>query len=239
MTELISGRLRRRVREQGSAPLITYYDLGTSERTELSGVTFANWADKTANLLVDELGVDQGDRLELAVAVSHPGHWVTLAWAFACWQVGVTLTVGHAAGARVIVCGPDWPAYEGSVELVTCSLHPLGLGFSEPLPAGVLDYGLEVRAQPDAYAAAPQSGLAPAWHDAEHRLSQADLVAVPPAAGERWLVRPGDPWATVRAALVDPLVSGGSSVVVAGPADPDRLARISADERVTTLGAAG
>ncbi|WP_255400045.1 TIGR03089 family protein, partial [Mycobacterium sp. 1482292.6] len=37
-------------------PRITYYDDATGERIELSGVTLANWAAKTANLLRDELG---------------------------------------------------------------------------------------------------------------------------------------------------------------------------------------
>lgn len=240
MAELIGDRLRRRVREQGSAPLITYYDLDSGARTELSAVTFGNWTDKTANLAVDELMLDQGDRVELAVAVSHPGHWVTLAWALACWQIGVTVTVGRPAGARVVVCGPDWRNHQSSVELVACSLHPLGLGFAETLPPGVLDYSLEVRGQPDAYAAVRQSGLAPAWHDDERVLTQADLVDAGPASAQRRLVRPGDPWDTVSAALVGPLLDGGSSVVVAGPADPARLARIRADERVSsTSGAVG
>ena len=55
MSELITGRLRRWIRDRGSEPLITYYDLVSGERTELSGVSFANWVDKTSNLLVDEL----------------------------------------------------------------------------------------------------------------------------------------------------------------------------------------
>ena len=55
MSELISGRLRRWVRDHGASPLVTYYDPGRAERVELSGVSFANWVDKTSNLLVDEL----------------------------------------------------------------------------------------------------------------------------------------------------------------------------------------
>ena len=60
MTELISGRLRRWVRDQGASPLFTYYDPGGGERIELSGVSFANWVDKTSNLLVEELDVQPG-----------------------------------------------------------------------------------------------------------------------------------------------------------------------------------
>ena len=39
----------------------------------------------------------------------------------------------------------------------------------------------------------------------------------------------------MAAALVEPLLGGGSTVVVAGPDDPERLARISADGRVGTF----
>lgn len=239
MSELISGRLKRRIRDQGSAPLITYYDLVTGSRTEMSAITFGNWADKTSNLLVDELMLDEGDTVDLAVARTDPGHWVTLAWVMACWQVGLTVTVGHPSSARLVVSGPDWSPYGGAVELVACSLHPLGLGFTATLPPGVVDFALEVRGQPDAYAATPQSGLAAAWHDDDRQLTQADLVASVPTPGRRRLVRPSDPWTTVSTALLEPLLTGGSTVVVAGPQvtgpnEADRIARIASDERVTS-----
>ena len=35
-------------------PVVTFYDRATGERVELSGLTFENWAAKTANLLRDE-----------------------------------------------------------------------------------------------------------------------------------------------------------------------------------------
>ena len=105
MSELISGRLRRWVAERGGSPLVTYYDLGTGERTELSGVSMANWVDKTSNLLADELGVEPGDQVDLAVAERNPGHWVTLVWQLACWQVGAAVTVGHERAATVQVVG--------------------------------------------------------------------------------------------------------------------------------------
>src|SRR6478735_8186016 len=83
VSELISARLRRWVRDRGSAPLLTYYDVGSGERTELSGISLSNWVAKTGNLLVDELMVDAGDQVELALSVGHPGHWVTLVWELA------------------------------------------------------------------------------------------------------------------------------------------------------------
>ncbi len=59
-------------------PRITYYDDATGERIELSTVTLANWAAKTANLLRDELGAGPGSR----VAVLLPAHWQTAAVLF-------------------------------------------------------------------------------------------------------------------------------------------------------------
>ncbi|HKV19317.1 MAG TPA: TIGR03089 family protein, partial [Mycobacterium sp.] len=56
-------------------PRITYYDDAKGERIELSTVTLANWAAKTANLLRDELGAGPGSR----VAVLLPAHWQTAA----------------------------------------------------------------------------------------------------------------------------------------------------------------
>lgn len=231
MSELINARLRRRVREQGSAPMITYYDLDSGERTELSGVTFANWVDKTSNLLVDELMIDLGDRVELAVVQTHPGHWVSLVWELACWQVGAIVTLRQSSSARLIVCGPDWAAYPGVDDLVACSLHPLGLGFAQPPPGGIVDYALEVRGQPDVSAAAPQSATALAWLDPDRQLTQADLVEATAMPAGRRLVRPTDPWTTARAALVTPLLTGGSAVVGAGTANAERWHRIAETER--------
>jgi uncharacterized protein (TIGR03089 family) len=231
MTELISGRLRRWVRDRGSSPLLTYYDPARGERVELSGVSAANWVAKTSNLLVEELDVEPGDAVDLTLAKAHPGHWVSLVWVLACWQVGAVVTVDQT-GATVAVLGPDDPAEAARAETVlVCSLHPLGLPLPGPPPPSTLDYALEVRSQPDEHAALPQSGLSLAWRDRERQLTQADLIA---AAGssDRRLVRPAEPWATVRTALVEPLLGGGSTVVVAGPVDAERLAEIAAQERV-------
>jgi uncharacterized protein (TIGR03089 family) len=235
MSELISGRLRRWVRDQGASPLVTYYDPDRGERVELSGVSLANWVAKTSNLLVDELDVEPGDAVELTVAEGHPGHWVSLVWMLACWEVGATVTVGQGA-ARVAVLGPEDPVDAVRADTVLiCSLHPLGLPLAGPAPAGTLDYALEVRSQPDQHAAVPQSGLTVAWRDHERQLTQADLVAGPGSARRR-LVRPTGPWDTTRTALVEPLVGGGSTVVVAGPADAERIAEIAAQERAEVAG---
>ena len=231
MSELIAVRLRRWVRDRGASPLLTYYDPARGERVELSGVSVANWVAKTSNLLVDELDVEPGDAVELTLAEGHPGHWVSLVWMLACWEVGATVAVGQGA-ARVAVLGPDDPADAARADTVlVCSLHPLGLPLPGPAPHGTLDYALEVRSQPDQHAAVPQSGLTLAWRDGDRQLTQADLVDQP-GSGVRRLVRPSGPWDTARTALLEPLVGSGSTVVVAGSADEGRLAEIAAQERV-------
>ena len=233
VTELLSARLRRRVRTAGAEPLLTTYDTDAGARVELSAVTLLNWVDKTSHLL-DELGVDPGDRVALELAESAPGHWVTAVWELACWQVGALVVVGEPAAARLLVTGPDWSRSAGAgADVVACSLHPLGLPLAEPPPPAVLDYALEVRGQPDRYPAVGQPPGAPAWQDPGRRLSQADLVAGSPAPGRR-LVRPGTPWATAEAAVVAPLLSGGSAVVVTGTVSEHELDRIRRDERVNS-----
>jgi len=110
VTEMISALLARRVRRNGADPLITYYDLDSGERTELSAVSFANWVNKTSNLLIDELLVDPGDAVQLTLAETHPGHWVTLIWELACWQIGAVVSLDPAVDAKVIVVGQAKPA---------------------------------------------------------------------------------------------------------------------------------
>ena len=49
--------LQRRARTEGAEPLLTHYDLAGGGRTELSVATFANWVNKTANL-IEDVGAD-------------------------------------------------------------------------------------------------------------------------------------------------------------------------------------
>lgn len=233
MTGLLTDRLGQRVRIGGSEPLITYYDLGSGERTELSAISFRNWVDKTSHLLVEELLVDVGDVVKLLVAQSHPGHWVTFVWEVACWQVGATVaTAGYHDRVAAQVVGPDWTGYETSTmaETVACSLHPLGLGFADPLPTGILDYGLEVRPQPDEFVGALSAGSQLAWIDEDRRLTQADLMSADPGPAQRRLVVPSNPWTTADAGLITPLLTGGSTVIVVDGTEEQR-AHIADTER--------
>lgn len=242
----ISQHLRRRTATAGADPLVTYYDLGTGERTELSAVTVTNWVAKTCHLLSDDHGLDLGDVVLLDLARTHPGHWVTSCLELACWSLGLVVAVedGGVAAAgvgaagddvRLVVTGPLYDtatdrAAAAGAELVACSLHPLGLPFAEQLPAGVADYSLEVRAQPDQFSAGAVPDDQPAWRSPEATLTQSELASVTGAAGRR-LLRPGSPWGTARDGILAALVGGGSVVVVVGDDEP-ALARIRATENV-------
>ena len=233
--QLISQRLRRRTSTAGADPLVTYYDLETGERTELSAISFSNWVDKTCHLLTDEYGLDLGDVVQLDVARTHPGHWITACLELACWRLGVTVAVDDGAGARLVVAGPMyWPAMEVAArlgaDLLACSLHPLGLPFAERVPEAAADYALEVRGQPDQYAAVPVPPDQTAWRSAEATLSQAEIDAVTGSTRRR-LLRPSTPWSTVRDGVLAALVGGGSVVVAVGD-DDAALHRIRVTENV-------
>jgi len=227
---LLTEHLRQRVRLNGSAPLFTFYDLESGARTELSATTFSNWVDKTSNLLVDEVAVEEGDVIRMPLAVEAPGHWLTAVWQLACWQVGLVVDLTNGSLPAAAVTGRQWQDHAGR-DIFACALHPLGFGFGEPLPDGVRDYATEVRSHADRYFGGPPDPDATAWVDRERTLSQADLVTVdgPPL---RRLVRAGDPWATCRDGIASALVSGGSAVVVVGGND-DQVTRIAANERAT------
>ncbi|HEY7485430.1 MAG TPA: TIGR03089 family protein [Streptosporangiaceae bacterium] len=150
-----AGLLDAALSADPAAPLVTFYDDATGERIELSAKTFANWVAKTANLLVDGLGMQPGDEVVLAL----PPHWQGAAWLFACWSaglvaapVGVPVAGGVAGAAVLVVSEPDLPrALEsGAPEIVGLSLHALG-GPLRDCPPGVTDYATEVRAYGDRF----------------------------------------------------------------------------------------
>ncbi len=244
--QLISQRLRRRTATAGADPLITYYDLVTGERTELSAVTVTNWVAKTCHLLTDEYALDLGDSVLLDLARTHPGHWVTGCLELACWSLGVRVTADEPAdrdgpdetagsGVRLVVTGPLYAtaadrAADLGADLLACSLHPLGLPFAEKLPDGVDDFSLEVRGQPDQFSGVAVPEDQPAWHSAGTTLTQADLAAVDGSSGRR-LLRPTSPWTTARDGILAALVGGGSVVVVVGD-DEAALGRIRATENI-------
>lgn len=213
--------LTRRARSDGSRPLITWY--GTAGRTELSGVTFDNWVSKAASFIRDELDLD-AEPVAMPLLDSHPGHWMTLVWVAGLWRAGCW----PADGGRVAVAGPDGDGGADAEQVAAVSLHPFGLPLGAATPPGAIDWNAEVRAQPDAFAGLAPDPLSPAWQRDGVDLDQATLGARP-GSGLRTLVQPSAPLDTVLVALVDPLLGGGSSVVV----EAGEIDRIAADEQTS------
>lgn len=213
--------LRRRLDAQPSQPFYTHYS--DEARIELSAVTFANWVDKTANMLED-LGVDPGETVQLDLARSHPGHWVSMVWVAACWQRGCTVALDEEPDAVLVVTGPG--AKPTTTLTVACSLHPLGVGFPSP-PQGCTDYA-EVLSQPDDHVAEPFVADAVA---VAPDITFRHLRGVAPRATRLLAADPASGWASIAELLVAPLLGGGSTVVTVG-ADEAAISRIRDQERV-------
>ena len=221
--------LERAVVTDPARPLITYYDDATDERAELSVATFANWVAKTANLLVDGLGAQPGQR----VSVRLPVHWQGAVWHAACWAVGLVSVTGSGdAGTDIAVVpldpadtdGPP-PAAPNAAEVVGLGLGPMGLSRRDaPVPAHVtLDYDREIHSHGDRFA--PRAGDdpdRPALQDGldlhtagELAAATADRVtswALPP--GSRVLsTRPYDDLTALLVGLLVPLANGGGTVL--------------------------
>jgi len=200
-------------------PFLTYYDVATGERTELSGTTTANWVAKTANLLVDELDAEPGTRVEVAL----PTHWLRTVWILAAWAVGGTIV---DADGEVFVAGPNTLTRPSPARhRVASALLPFARPFPT-MPTGFLDLGAVLPGQPDAFVPFDEPADDVLAVDvADLVLSYGQLETGPPASPGRALLTPGtlarDVSATLAAAL-----GGGSIVLVSGgtPADVDRLA---------------
>lgn len=221
--ELLGALLRR----DPAQPLMTYYDDGAGERTELSATTFANWVAKSANLLRDELSVAAGDR----VAILLPAHWQAAVLLLAVWSVGA-IPVTTPAGAAVIAADePRLPEalQAGARSVLGFSLRPMNAPLSAA-PPGVTDYAAEVLGCADIFFPDPASGAVEARaagsRAAEVGLTPTDRVLVGRAIG----VEDARDW------FLAPL-AGGSSVVLCHRTDEAALPGRVVAERVTaTLG---
>jgi len=228
------------LRADASRPLVTFYDDATGERIELSVATYANWVNKTAGLVQDELELERGG----LVLVDLPTHWLTTVWLGAAWTFGLCVTSDAALADEVdlVVCGPDrverYAAQAGDRAVVGISLRPLGGRFVNPLPSGVIDYGAVVLAQPDSFAPYdPPAAGDQAWREGATSATQAELfssVAHAPLVdpGGRLLTDVNPCGQSGVATLLSPLMQNGAAVWVAN-ADESSWKRRYDEERAT------
>ena len=239
--DLLAAALRR----SPAAPLVTFYDDTTGERTELSATTLANWVAKTANLLQDEFDVGPGS----TVTVVLPPHWQTAAVLLGVWScgAGVSQSPAAAAAAGVALVAQDRLVEfedEGDAEhldVLGLSLHPLGLGMRDYTGAA-RDFALEVRTQGDVFSPyAPVDPAEPGLALGGGALSLEAVTGAAVALAGRLGIAAGDRLLlddTVAEEtgpvtwLLAPLAAGASIVLVRQP-DPAGLAHRARTEGVT------
>ncbi len=241
----------------GDRPLVTWYDGALGQRVELSVRTFGNWVAKTANLLVDELGLEAGDR----VAVLLPSHWQGPVVLAACWRAGVSaVPVGpgverQAAAALLAEAGcaacfvhedllAELPSrFPGAAPALLAVTNDL-LGRSAADLGAALPFARLAASMPDHFdgdgAGAETEALLVADQDGPRAWTQAALVEAATDLGARLGLEDGDRLYSglgldstvgVAAGLAVPLVVGAGVVLERDP-DPAVLSKRMVDERV-------
>jgi uncharacterized protein (TIGR03089 family) len=196
------------VATDATRPLITFYDDATGERVELSGASLANWVAKTANLLVDGLGLGPGQ----IAAVRLPPHWQTAAILLGCWSAGLTVELAGSGTADVAFVTAEVDPRPAADETYALSLAPLGLPFRPGPPPGTVDFTLEVRGYGDQFAGNAAVPGQRALDGSTHAELLDTAAALAPPTGARLLID-GEAHPDPRSWLVAPVATGASVVL--------------------------
>ncbi|GAA2641986.1 TIGR03089 family protein [Paractinoplanes durhamensis] len=239
MQTTIPQALADAVRRDPTTPLLTWYDDATGDRTELSGATLDNWVSKTANLLIDGLGLGVGDN----IAVLLPPHWQTAAIVLGAAAAGVAADLGDdPQPVDALFTAPSRAersaAWATGDRLIT-GLLPLAMPLRE-LPPGFVDYVTEVRNYGDHFRGAPidqddraLAGPVEMSHLAVMRTATVRAAELGIGAGDRILIdtraypEPED-W------LFAPLAVG-ASVILCANLDPAKTKPRAESEKATIL----
>ena len=237
MTNTIPQAFAEAVRRDPAAPLLTWYDDATGDRTELSGLTLDNWVSKTANLLVDGVGLGHGD----TVALLLPPHWQAAALLLGVSAAGLAADLGREPQpVEALFTTPDGVAAASgwnTMDRYATGLLPLAMPL-RTLPEGYADYVTEVRNHGDHYRGAPV-GPADLAIAGPYELSHAEAVESAAARATELGVRAGDRVLIDTAAhsdpadwLLAPLVAG-ASIVLCANLDRAKVEARSAAEKVS------
>jgi uncharacterized protein (TIGR03089 family) len=237
VTNTIPQAFAAAVRRDPAAPLLTWYDDATGDRTELSGATLENWVSKTANLLVDGVGLGHGDTVALVL----PPHWQTAALLLGVSTAGLAVDLGEEPQpVEAVFTTPDLveraTAWSGHDRYAT-GLLPFAMPL-RTLPDGYADYVTEVRNYGDFYRGAPVDPADLAL-GGPYELSHSDVIeAAGPRAAELG-IKAGDRVLIDTALhqdaadwLLAPLVAG-ASVVLCANLDKTKLDSRRTAEKIT------
>ncbi|MFZ3393177.1 TIGR03089 family protein [Rhodococcus sp. 7Tela_A2] len=231
MTTLTDTLLEPILTTDPAGPRITWYDDATGARIELSAVTLANWAAKTANLLRDEFGVLPGAQ----VAVLLPAHWQTAAVLLGTWWAGAEVVLEPSDDVEVALVTPDRLAdVEQVPEVAALSLDAFGAPVAD-LPPGVTDYATNVRVHGDQFRSAGDGGSVLDGRSAGSVLAAARDAAQSAGITAADRVLSSRTWETPDAligGLLAVLTAGASLVQVSRP-DPAAEERRVVSEKVT------
>ncbi|MFC9514217.1 TIGR03089 family protein [Nocardiaceae bacterium NPDC056970] len=231
VTDLTTALLDPILAADPAGPRITYYDDATGERIELSAVTLANWAAKTANLLSDEFALMPGAR----VSVLLPAHWQTAAVLLGAWWAGLEVTLDadpDADAALVTVDRLDDVA--DAPEVAVLSLDAFGRPVPD-LPVGITDYATVVRVHGDQFRPTGSGAAALDGRSIDDILSAARAAAAADGVGSSDRVLSTRSWSTpdeLIAGLISVLAVGASLVQVNNP-DADAIERRVGAEKIT------
>jgi uncharacterized protein (TIGR03089 family) len=240
MTETILAAFTDVVRRAATAPLITYYDDHSGERVELSGATMDNWVSKTANLLVDGVGLGQGD----TIAVLLPAHWQGAALVLGAFTAGVAVDLGpEPQPVEALFTSPDLiPRSEGwpTSERYVTGLLPFALGLHTP-PTGFVDYPTEVRTHGDHFRPIQPVTVNDSALAGPTELSHADLVEAAADRARELGISTGDRVLVDALAHPDPLdwlfapLHQQATVVLCANLDPVGVEHRMATEKCSLL----
>ena len=217
------------VRRDPTAPLLTWYDDATGDRTELSGATLDNWVSKTANLLIDGLGLGRGD----TAAVLLPPHWQTAAIVLGVSTAGLAADLGNRPQpVDRVAAAAGW----ASGDRYATGLLPLAMPLRE-VPPGFVDYVTDVRNYGDHFRGEPVPADARALaapvelsHLAVLRTATGRAAELGLTAGDRVLVDArthADPMDWLFAPL-----AAGASIVLCANLDPAKVTARAEAEKV-------
>ncbi|WP_432836817.1 TIGR03089 family protein [Dactylosporangium sp. CA-092794] len=208
------------------APLLTYCDATTGERTELSATALGGWAARAAGLLHEGCGLGPGSR----AAVLLPPHWLTAAALLGAWSAGIAVSFRLRATAGLDPLEPagDFDATFVAADRIGSWLEDIPeathrFSFFAEVPAeGYRDFLAEIRAYPQhtpAYGRTRRTDAASVdgtsygdWG----RLAAGLAEELGLRAGDRLMIDPAEHEHPVRW-LLAPLAAGASVVICADP----------------------
>ncbi len=202
-----------------ASPRLTVYNETTGARLDFSAITLDNWASKVGNMLLDELDLEEGS----TIAIDLPVSWQAAVIMLGALATGVEADfVSGETDADVIFTSLDrYKPYEAHSDVLLVSDDPFGRGIVESggeLPNDAIDFGPTVRFYGDQFfnptPALPQI------------VERTDIPT-----GARVLATGWSDTKSFNHQVLEPLAVGGSTVIVTGLADTDRLDQIAINEK--------